>query len=141
MDLQTIVCYLTLPKKQVTPPVFAFSQDEKEYYGRGSLEAVQSCFVEIPTADEQAKRKRQFSKAMSALGLKPYVHPSQLQRTISTSGDPETKTEQPSGTVNGSEDGNGPQGKDSETSTASRPAGEMATWPRLIQMVSATMSL
>lgn len=105
------------------------------------MEAVQSYFVELPTADEQAKRKRQFNKAMSALGLEPCIYPSQLQRTISASGDPKAKAKESSDRRDDSKDGELSQEEGSEFSTATRPADKMASWPRLIQMVSAAVSL
>lgn len=148
-DLLTIVCYLTTPKRFFEPHSYPVSEFEKEEIGDADLAVVQSSFVEAPNPADQPKRARQFRFAMSALGLEPYIHPSQLRRTISVEGDPEMLRQGGDGVEKGIEESE----QDTDVSTASSDATEaqrsnesvldakMQSWPRLIQVVNASVML
>lgn len=109
------------------------------------LSVVQSFFVQIPTLAEQATRVKQFHLALSALNLKPFIHPSQLQRTISAQGDMQMQKE----AKENAKDADNIEGKSSSdddrspsakvTSTPSSVDTEADSWPRLIQIVSASV--
>ncbi|KAM0719713.1 hypothetical protein Q7P37_003846 [Cladosporium fusiforme] len=148
-EMLTIICYLTRPKRVRCTPSFAVSGFEKEAMGFADLSAVQSSFVQIPTVEEQSVRRKQFNLAMSVLGLQPFIHPSQLKHTISADGDlemHEKASPKEDATANEHGEAGGTSEGDSYASATpqiaqSPPNLERQSWPRLIQIVSATVLL
>ena len=80
--LQTTICYLTLPRR--APGKATFSADEMEAdYRSSTINAAQSYFIEIPSQQNRDLRSKQFQRALRTLRLKPYIHASQLNFTVS----------------------------------------------------------
>lgn len=147
-ELLTIICYLTLPTRSYNAPRFSVSEFKIEVIQSADLAVVQSSFVQISTMVEQTKRVKQFQLALSALGLKPYIHPSQLQHTISAERDmqmeKEAKIEQ---AVKGDKDSKDESLSDDDQASSGKLAStlnsvnaEGESWPRLIQIVSASLT-
>ena len=80
-ELKTTICYLTLPYKASSKQNFESSEMEEDC-GSWLVEGTQSSFVELPTLANRAKRVKQFRHALRSLMLAPYVHPSQLNDTV-----------------------------------------------------------
>lgn len=147
-ELLTIVCYLTLPQRSYITPIFSASDFETEVTQFADVPVAQSSFVQIPTMAEQASRAKQFHLALSALGLKPHIHPSQLQRTTSPEGDmqmqKEAKLEKSVKSTKGtqSDSSSNDDGRVS-SKVASAPSSACLdgnSWPRLVQIVSFTLT-
>lgn len=147
-ELLTVVCYLTLPQRSYSTPIFSVSDFETEVIQFADLSVAQSSFVKIPSMAEQASRAKQFHLALAALGLKPHIHPSQLQRTTSAEGDmqmqKEAKLEKSVNPTRGTQDDSS---SNDDGSVSSKPASipsavgaEGDSWPRLVQIVSFTLT-
>lgn len=57
-------------------------------YGCMNIRGSESYLVELPTLDDREKRAQQFKRALRALNLKPYSHPSQLMSKVSATSPP-----------------------------------------------------
>lgn len=53
----------------------------------------ESYFVTLPTLEDKEARAERFKRALSALKLKPYVHPSQLNKKVSATGSAKEQSE------------------------------------------------
>lgn len=80
--LETTICYLTLPKQMSSKRTYALNEFEAES-GITVIDGAQSCFVQLAGTEERDKRMRQFRRVLRELRLEPYIHPSQLNETIS----------------------------------------------------------
>ena len=77
--------------------------------GFAHVQALQSCFVNICGSGQREKMVKQFHRALRILKLEPFIHPSQLNETISTHKARDEKTTHvDGGDIQGSkEDGKG----------------------------------
>lgn len=143
--LQTTICFLTLPRK--SGPVSSFGASEIECDGGyASVTGFQASRVELPAQSTQERRSRQFHRAMSALGLRPYIHPSQiplLSSTVSADGSSDAKEGCRYAADDLDKDGDG---KWSECRIGSRLSNTSIVlsnvrWPQLLLLVEGTSSL
>ncbi|KAK3706662.1 hypothetical protein LTR37_012671 [Vermiconidia calcicola] len=80
-ELQTTICYLTLPTQMTAKKTFGLS--EIELHGGGaSIPGTRSSLVHLPTLHQREERVKQFKHALRTLKLEPYVHLSQLNDVV-----------------------------------------------------------
>lgn len=80
-ELQTTLCYLTLPGLATIDKKYLTSEMEDEC-GYVGLPAAQAMEVQLPDLTQEAKIRTRIHRAMRILGLKPYVHPSHRELSL-----------------------------------------------------------
>lgn len=81
--LRTTICYLIIPQSMAIDGKYIMCDDMHEM---ADVNGVESCIVELPTPQDKERRAARFKRALRALHLKPFVHPSQLKtKTSATS--------------------------------------------------------
>lgn len=80
-ELQTTLCYLTLPGRTFNEKKYLTSEmeDECDFIG---LHAAQAMDVWLPDIADGDKTRTRFQRALRLLGLQSYVHPSQSQLAV-----------------------------------------------------------
>jgi len=144
-ELQTTICYLTLPGVAAVRNEFDSSLMEREC-GLGMMYAHQSCFLGPVVLSERDDIAGRFHHALHVLGLRPHVHESQLNHTLSASpakplcaaavADHTSKASQD--ITDGTESACSPQSvvKQENKSTNARNHG----WPKLVFLVNAKVN-
>lgn len=96
-EVETTICYLTLPRRSAKEKTFPISELEADC-GSSFIQGLQSCLIKLPDMRDHDKRVKQFRGALRTLKLKPYFHPSQLHDTVSADMlEPTTKSTSSSG--------------------------------------------
>lgn len=80
--LRTTLSYLTLPRTTARIRTYGISEMEADC-GYASIEGAQSSFIMLPNTATKERRVKQFNRALRVLQLTPYIHPGQLDETIS----------------------------------------------------------
>lgn len=81
-QLQTTICYLTIPKVMAHNATYPLGMIEEEV-SVIDIQGSESWLVELSTLQDKKARAKRFNDALRALRLKPYVHPSQLNEKVS----------------------------------------------------------
>ncbi|KAK5729538.1 hypothetical protein LTR17_011841 [Elasticomyces elasticus] len=103
-ELQTTLCYLTLPKR--LGPKGAFDADDRHIDTGTSPDAAQAIQVDMHSLSITDEQRRRFQRALKTLGLMVYFHPSQAHAYTAT---PDLSLEEDSDEESGSDDTNGIQ--------------------------------
>lgn len=138
----SILCYLVFPKSYESSSINTLAPFTGSDHYAADLRAVLPMFLESPSSEEYAKQAKQFRLAMAALGLDPHTSdPAQSVCTSSVDGD---EVRSNASEANTHDDGEKPVGN---IDTSGSPCTDqcaptaMDTWPRLIQLVDAKLTL
>jgi hypothetical protein len=81
-ELETTICYLTLPRVVAEERTYGISDIEAQCGGPVTVYGAQSSLVTVPTMVNRNAILKQFKRALRMLKLNPYIHPSQLTRAV-----------------------------------------------------------
>ena len=100
--------------------------------GSFEMEGAQSSFVDLTSTTNKDQRTKQIGRALRVLKLKPYIHPSQLNDTIT----PETSgKERYNKPPEGEPDGSADKTKGAAKKGATKKNAAKVKWPRLVMLV------
>lgn len=80
-ELQTTICYLTLPGLATIEKKYLTSEMEDEC-GYVGLPAAHAMEIQLPDLTDEARIRTRFQRALRILGLEPYVHPSHRELSL-----------------------------------------------------------
>ena len=81
-ELETTICYLTLPRKAAGQRTYSISQEEADSGENASINGAVSSPVGFLTLANKEAMSKQFKRALRTLQLQPYLHPSQWTETV-----------------------------------------------------------
>ena len=136
-DGKAVICYLTLPCQTAEWDTRLDSGcgDSGYYYGRSAT----SMLIDCNSFHLIEEHRRRFARAMLRLGLRPSVHPSQLQKNLSAiSTNSKSSSSKRAPLVTPSE---GESRKEKEDAVTKRISDlEQSQWPKLMLLASQTIS-